>query len=319
MKILKRMILKQYNFSCNEEPQSIELNPGLYLFECWGAKGFKTEHSISEDGCLYASGGGGYASGFMFLHETKSFFVYVGKAGKSKSSTFNSNNLTYSSYYGGGATDIRLEGGEWYLFESLKTRIIVAGGSGATERYCGGEGGGIEGNSNSLLYNTSYYAEGGTQTRGGKYGTSEDYGHGTNGSFGMGGVGDCIDNPSSTCDIGPAGGGGYYGGGGVSYKGAGGGGSSFVSGLKGCDAINETSTEFNIIHTNQPFHYSGYYFINPSIISGHEYFRDPEGQITQGKQGDGYARITMLSTDITCLHKSYNQNIIPYCLLLIII
>ena len=138
MKILKRMILKQYNFSCNEEPQSIELNPGLYLFECWGAKGFKTEHSISEDGCLYASGGGGYASGFMFLHETKSFFVYVGKAGKSKSSTFNSNNLTYSSYYGGGATDIRLEGGEWYLFESLKTRIIVAGGSGATERYCGG-------------------------------------------------------------------------------------------------------------------------------------------------------------------------------------
>jgi hypothetical protein len=53
--------------------------------------------------------------------------------------------------------------------------------------------------------------------------------------------------------------------------GGGGGGSSFISGHEGCDAIDEQSTEQNIIHTGQSIHYSGYYFTNTLMIDGNGY------------------------------------------------
>lgn len=88
--------------------------------------------------------------------------------------------------------------------------------------------------------------------------------------------------------------------------GSGGGGSSFVSGHTGCDAIAESSTESNIVHTGQSIHYSGYSFINTKIIDGKGYnwtteLGDYIGMPTHdgtgtmvGNTGGGYAKITLL-------------------------
>ena len=51
-----------------------------------------------------------------------------------------------------------------------------------------------------------------------------------------------------------------------------------MSGYTGCDAIEESSTENNIIHSGQNIHYSGKYFINP-VLS------------TSENKGNGYAVI----------------------------
>ena len=300
----------QINFTYTGAPAMVSLEAGFYLFECWGAKGIKSEHDISQNGCKFAGGGGGYARGIIKLHNKTDFFVYVGGKG-SISQVFNGNNVSDSpSYRGGGATDIRLTGGDWYLFDSLKSRIIVAGGSGGAERYCGGEGGGLEGLSNPILHNSSLYATGGTQTSGGEAGSYSNYGTAQHGTFGNGGTGYCHGN-TTKCDPGPGGGGGYYGGGGVPYYGAAGGGSSFISGLQGCNAIFENSTEDHIIHSDQSIHYSGYYFTHASIISGREYFESPTGEITQGNEGNGYARITFLSFEVICSKYSSRIDLLP--------
>jgi hypothetical protein len=62
------------------------------------------------------------------------------------------------------------------------------------------------------------------------------------------------------CDNNCISGGGYYGGKSGEVSSAGG--SSFISGYTGCNAISESSTENNIIHTGQPNHYSGCVFTN---------------------------------------------------------
>ena len=72
-------------------------------------------------------------------------------------------------------------------------------------------------------------------------------------------------------DFGGFGGGGYYSGASYHWMGNGGGGSSFISGYPGCNAINQSSTDFNnIIHTGQSTHFSGYVFSDMSMKSGNE-------------------------------------------------
>ena len=318
MKELNYAVIKQYNYTFQNNPYEQILTPGYYLFECWGASGSNSGFDLQDEGCIFSNGGGGYTKGLIKLTTNEKFFIYVGEKGKNFVSNFNGINISSKFLGGGGATDIRLEGGDWYSFDSLKTRIIVAAGSGASERYCGGDGGGLEGNSNAILYNRTIYTTGGTQISGGSYGSYESYGHGSNGTFGMSGRGDCIDINTSivkTCDEGPNGGSGYYGGGGTPYVGAGAGGSSFVSGLTGCDAIAKNSTEFNIYHTNQPIHYSHYYFTNAAAISGNDYFLSPAGILERGHKGDGYARITKISLiQFKCTNECKT---IPSCILLL--
>ena len=74
---------------------------------------------------------------------------------------------------------------------------------------------------------------------------------------------------------------------------SGGGGSSFISGYSGCNAISESSTSSNIIHTGQPNHYSGKVFNNAQMIARNASMpnHDGNGNMT-GNSGNGYAKIT---------------------------
>ena len=298
----KLKILKVFDFPYLGQPQEISLTKGLYIFECWGASGeIHGSYQINENGCDQTKGRGGYTKGYMYVNETTKFFVYVGEKGtQSISKTiFNSNN--FSTLNGGGATDIRLIGGDWFLFDSLKSRIMVAGAGGNGERYCGGDGGGINGTQNTATDQDDISTTPGTQNSPGKQGYLLDannayWGHGADGKFGFSGEGYCYNKEDIVrCDIGASGGSGYYGGGGTVMYGSGSGGSSFISGHPGCDAIDENSREGNIIHTSQPIHYSKAFFFKTGTIPGNQLMISPENQLVIGHSGNGFARITLLT------------------------
>ncbi|MBS7020431.1 MAG: hypothetical protein KH135_00970 [Firmicutes bacterium] len=259
---------------------------GVYLIELWGAAGNFIYNGIP--------GKGVYTSGYIKLEKGETYYIYVGS--QELEYTGIGFNGSKGILPGGGATDIRLTPGLWYDFNSLKTRIMVAAGGGGAERVKGGAGGGLTGYPGTGIHTTLLTnGTGGTQTSGGIAGTGSDekYNKGEKGFFGIGGTG-CV----GCSDVGPGGGGGYYGGGSVSYAGGAGGGSSFISGYPGCDAMKESSTESNIIHTGQPNHYSGKIFTNPVMIDGLHTMPNPRGVGSmKGNSTNGYARITLVSVN----------------------
>jgi len=204
---------------------------GVYRVELWGAQGGSV------------GGNGGYTAGSVYLEQGLELYVYVGQSRSNSSGgvSFNGSFSSAGGLPGGGATDIRLAGGEWNDFESLKTRIMVAGS--------GGSGNGKAGAGGGLIGKSGGNNGGGTQTSGG---AGSVY---SNGGFGYGGNGE-------------GGGGGYYGGGGASSIAGSSGGSSFISGHNGCDAISESSVSNKIVHTGQSIHYSGYQFQDTVMIDG---------------------------------------------------
>ena len=263
-------------------------NTGYYYIECLGAKGGDS----LANGVLGAQGGkGGYTSGIVKLNKGEKIYVYVGGhgenavIGKDSLGGYNGGGLgtwdnedDEAAGAGGGATDIRLVSGKWNDFESLKSRIMVAaGGGGACYDKDGGAAGGLEGlaNRTDIL--------GGTQTSGYKFGVGQD-------GFGIGG--------DSTFTIGTAGaGGGYYGGNAKNstrdyYTGTGG--SSFISGFEGCNAISDSSTEDNIIHTNQNIHYSGHEFTNIKMLDGNN---SKVPYKNSDYNGNGFSSITYLGKE----------------------
>jgi len=287
---------------------------GSYKIELWGA-GAPSDASL---------GFGGYTSGIIELNKKVELYIYVGEAGdKSGNAKFNGGGAGGSpnGKSGGGATDVRTVSGNWDNFDSLKSRIMVAagsgGGSGASLYENAGEhsvAGGLTGYSGGYYSGHTYVNQnglGGTQTAGGAKGNNHYSGTGTSyaGAFGIGG------NSNTNSDYAGAGGGGggYYGGGGgggTKDSGTGqggGGGSSFISGHAGCNAIDKNSTSNNIIHTNQPNHYSGYVFSETVMIDGYGYrwtttasstvsnMPTHDGTSTmKGNSGNGYAKITYL-------------------------
>ncbi|EAY05837.1 RNA-binding protein precursor, putative [Trichomonas vaginalis G3] len=232
------------------------------------------------------------------IKEVVDLFVFVGEQGKSGGG-FNSNSqlMTIS---GGGATDIRLTNTtNWYDFDSLKSRIMVAAGAGSGERYCGGDGGSLIGLSTDSTYSKPGYSPsnqstGGTQITGSLNGCYNNYRLcGSSGKFGIGEFGNNAD------DNGPSGGGVYYGGGGIAFAGSAGGGSSFISGFQNCDAIYENSTENKIYHSGQPFHYSGKYFTDGIMIDGQHEMPSTDLKSTEvGHDGHGYAIITYIVSNV---------------------
>ncbi len=287
-----------------------------YQIELWGAQG-------GDASDTYIGGKGAYTKGTIYLKKDTKLYVYVGATGNrdlkfiSDTITDTATNYTWPRKYyegdvmfnsgtyssaqengygmsGGGATDIRLINGNWDNFDSLKSRIMVAsGGSGASTYHRssnGVPGGALSGIDGSVLGTDGSIPTGGTQTSGGLKGTGRYTTASTNGTFGKGGQG--VFGTSS-------GGAGYYGGGAASHGagtvGIGGSGSSFISGYEGCDAIAETSTESNIIHTGQSVHYSGYEFEYAEMIAGNSEMPNYQGGTMIGNSGNGYARITMLS------------------------
>ncbi len=261
---------------------------GEYKIELWGASGYnKPYHNTS--GTVTNPSYGGFVLGTTELKKDDFLYFYVGESGKLATTNDGTTGGGYNGggnggyYYkdytlgGGGATDVRLKNGEWNHFESLKSRIMIAAG-GSSSLYSAG---GLVG------YGESRYP-GGTQNSGGAFGAGCFAGSSTNGGGGSGG--------------------GYYGGQCFHAGANGAGGSSFISGHDGCDAIEEVSTEENIIHTGQANHYSGLVFTDTLMIDGNGYkwsnvkeglepMPKPDGTFYEegvGHTGNGYAKITYL-------------------------
>ena len=271
-----------YDYTGDEQVYVVP-EDGVYTLETWGASG----GSSMANGAKGVSGGlGGYTKGTISLKKGQKLYIYVGEKGTDASvgidskSSYNGGGLgtwdhsdDESAGAGGGATDIRLVNGDWNNFDSLKSRIMVAGaGGGASWQTNGGYAGGLEGNT------TNPATKPGTQNSGYKFGIGED-GYGTGSSDGVGGAGS-----------------GYYGGTTSSVsndKESGAGGSSYVSGYDGVNSIDEKSTEDNIIHTGNSSHYSGFVFTNIVMKSGNEEMPSYDGETTMiGNSGNGHAKIT---------------------------
>lgn len=300
----------EYSYS-GEAQQFIVPKTGNYKIELWGAQGGNN------------GGKGAYTSGIINLSKEQQIYVYVGGAGSKNSAGkaeevpggYNGGGLNYGQECcsrvfgsGGGATDIRLVKGTWNNFDSLKSRIMVASGGGGTFSDASTSGKGGAGGTINGVDATGDHADwcnglGATQTKGGsisentgKYCTTGDQVGYTDpglvtGKFGMGGTHGTEGNNST------GGGSGYYGGSSSGHIASAGGGSSFISGHTGCDAINETSTESNIIHTGQPNHYSGLVFKETNMFAGNESMPTHDGQSTMiGNSGSGYAKITYLES-----------------------
>ncbi|WP_027452646.1 glycine rich domain-containing protein [Segatella albensis] len=255
-----------------------------YKIECWGASGGTGRPAA-------------YTKGYIDISENFILYVYVGEKGNHRlsnydqpvSGTFNGGGGFLCPYpdlnnaTGGGATDIRLQSGNWDDFSSLKSRIMVAAGGGA---FINGRIQSYGGTLSSLGEAENHYldglhttiSQGASQTSGYKFGIGQDGGR-------------------------AGGGGGYYGGcahgnegGLVGLRGSGG--SSFISGYSGCDAIAESSTEDNIIHTGQPNHYSGKVFTNSVMIDGGSTMPKPGGGTETGHSGNGYCIISWISPSL---------------------
>lgn len=243
-----------YTFNYTGGLQTINLPPGNYSVECWGADG-----GDATNGTAPMSGGkGGYASGIFANPTTQVINVYVGGHGGNASGASNVGGG------GGGMSDIATA--------ANPTLIIIAAGAGggatsgsASEASTGGDGGGLTGASaiDGTGVSTGSVASGGSQTAGGVAGAGS-YGAGFPGGYGYGGgSANGTSNPASPSGTMHAGGGaggnggnggwngggggctstggndhsagggaGYYGGGGGRGDGgAGGGGSSYIGGV----------------------------------------------------------------------------------------
>ena len=304
----KTIPIANFDYTGDVQSYTVPLT-GTYKIECWGAQG----------GSTYAPGGkGGYTCGNLRLSKGIPLYIYVGPTTSGISPVFNcgsSASTGSSDVYvspGGGATDVRLQNGDWNDFNSLKSRIIVAAGGGggvvysSSPQIVGGYAGGLQAGPVKYVY---YLGAGScpvfdskngvtvqTSTNGPIKDLSEEGYSNNNGKlvtstysiFGN------YNNPPVGC------GSGYYGGisygeGCTVYNGMGG--SSFISGYIGCNAIKESSTVDNIVHTGLPDHYSGYIFANSIMIAGNAQMPSPRGSTETGHTGNGYARITFVSAN----------------------
>lgn len=276
---------------------------GTYKVELWGGSGFKTAY-------------GGYTSGDIKLTKGTKLYVYVGNIGTTGNDkiTFNNGTGNHGGFNGGGATDVRLEkGSSWNDFNSLKSRIMVAGAGGSTDSGIAGAAGGLTGYSGNGT-------KGGTQT---SFGAVQNSAY-TASSFGI-------------ANGGCTGGNGYYPGGGATCASGAGGGSSFISGHTGSIAITEDSTSGSIRTRNDSEgnactegttdiecskHYSNYVFTDTKMVDGQGYsWSTVKGDKTgmpsysdssvtvDGNNGAGHARITAISVSNNNFLKSLSTNI----------
>jgi len=287
-----------YDYSGNYE-KFIAPQDGYYRLKAWGAQGGGSN-----------GGKGAYTEGIIKLTKGEEIYVYVGSAGSGLVGGYNGGGNAYfdnqTTTAGGGATDFRLEDGEWNNQTSLASRIMVAsggGGSGFIDSYVGtgGYGGtltGATGTSNHSGYGTKYSGTGGSQTTGGYQVENSARTAG----FGYGGYG----KNNYTCCGTSGGGGGYYGGGSSTrgHNGAGGG-SSYVSGYVGCVAVTssdnispKTGCSDGTIDENCSHHYSGKVFAEIKMIAGNQQMPTHDNLSTQtGNSGNGYASISFLGED----------------------
>ena len=260
-----------------------------YKIECWGAQSGKHSSFVGY-------GPGAYTYGVISFPVSQLIYIFVGQKGdwsqpdynQVTTGTFNGgggflipesdrNNGT-----GGGATDVRLQNGDWNDFNSLKSRIMVAAGGGGCFNLPVSYGGALFTPDYTNEYDgprNTNAAQGATQTSGYKFGIGQDGGRAGAGGGYYGGCASVKDENNK-----------------IGLRGAGG--SSFISGYTGCDAIDEFSTEGNIIHTGQPNHYSGKVFTNSVMIAGNAIMPKPGGGTETGHSGDGCCIISWISLSL---------------------
>ncbi len=260
---------------------------GTYKLETWGAQG----GSYSSN---YFGGYGGYSSGEMALEGGKILYINVGSQGVSHTGGYNGggnvNDVDYGKA-GGGATHIADLSGLLSTFETKKENILIVsgGGGGAANRGSGygdgngGSAGGIKGNNGESVNHTNGfgygYGTGGTQNSGGSLvwikGTS-DNSRTYPGTFGNG-------YGSTTIGyVAAGGGGGFYGGGGSIHGGAGGG-----SGYIGNSQLSEKSMYcYNCAESDEEATKTASTTCTSSTATEN-----------CAKQGNGYARITLVSSN----------------------
>ena len=261
---------------------SITIQAGYYKFECWGAQGGMG--SCNGDYIVHG-GPGAYASGYIKVKTTTTFYCFIG--GKGWNGSVTPNTQAQGGYNGGGrggmdigdddgsgggggSTDIRAIDGDWDSINSLNSRIIVAaGGSGSAFNSYGAPGGDLTGYFKSSHGINNNIASNTTQNKGYSLGKGED------------------GRPFSATPSSGAGG-GYYGGYAVNgivaptYLAVSSSGSSYVSGYNGCKANNQ------------------FIFRHPQILNGNKQFMNVSGQINQGNIGDGAIAITRLVNEVSC-------------------
>ncbi|HCQ5967430.1 hypothetical protein LW316_10495 [Clostridioides difficile] len=266
----------EWNFDYTSTEQSVTLKPGKYKLECWGA-GANTIKKNDYD--IYPSYGG-YSCGELILKKETILYIYVGQYGNGANDAkfiFNGGGKGLTGR-GGGATDIRLIGGEWDNERGLLSRIIVAGGAGfgSGYSYSGSHGGGLKGNNGGGFNNS--YTVGATQFDGGRgNGGNKDY---LDGFFGKGGSTSTDISNVAQC----GGGGGWFGGAGSSTSSiSGGGGSGYV-------LTKDSYKPTGYIPTSE------YWLENIAMTVG--------GNTTKST---GYARITLLQALPFLTISSYNS------------
>ena len=178
------------NFNC--VPYQCSFERGSYKFELWGA------------GSEFHKNGG-YVKGTLNIESNQTLFLFVGAINV----FFNAVDIGESNgVKGNGASDVRLSyNGIWSDFDSLKSRIIVAGAGGNNANHQIGDkygvaeirgnygyAGGLEGYpglyaySNDYISDVIYPGDPGTQEKGGDGGKSVKCIDGGDGSFGVGGL-----------------------------------------------------------------------------------------------------------------------------------
>lgn len=284
-----------YNFTYTGNSQSINLPAGQYKLEVWGAQGGNDTSNPTQ----YLGGRGGYSTGILTLDNNTTLYVYVGSQG-----TGNANSGSWGSTGGGGATDIRYIGGTWNNSSSLYSRILVAGGGGGRHgknyetingsgslRYVGNDAAGL--NSYTMTLNnttiTSPSVSGGgssnysTSVYPGYFGYAKQDGTGQGNVSSRGGYNGGGNGSDNWANGGP--GGGWYGGTSSWPNSTGGSGYALTTNSYKPSGYNPSSK---------------YYLKDTSVLAGNQSFVSPNGGTETGHSGNGYARITALTTISTC-------------------
>ncbi|EAY05052.1 surface antigen BspA-like [Trichomonas vaginalis G3] len=268
-----------YNFSYTGSAQTKALDPGFYKFEVWGAQGGGSLNSHSGIG-----GKGGYSVGYLNLNEVTTVYIQVGGVGKRKENGlaeggYNGGGCawaggsSYPAHGGGGGTDIRINE------DNIYSRVIVAGGGGGggEDRETGGFGGGLTGGGNSA----------------GNYDPGTQTSSSNGGAFFQG---------AHTAWDGGCGGGGWYGGGtadGSQMKPTSGSEGDSNGGSGGSGYVYTESTAKN--YPNGCKLTSKYYLKDASTTGGDQSILEPDGTKSTGHSGNGFARITLIDTDLNLL------------------
>ncbi len=293
---------------------------GYYYFEAWGAQGGLSlldngTRVNDSEGCLDVGhclgGDGAYTAGYIYLNKNEKIYVTVG--GKGQDGQYQ--NVSIGGYNGGGngehdhkddeadgagggATDFRLEPGNWDDELGLNSRIMVAAGAGGSPSLQKGESG--SGLSASITSDSKLT----NQTTGYQFG-----------------IGQSAEIQTVNYAL-PGAGGGYYGGyvdNTGTYINPGIGGTSFISGHTGSVAIKSSTDQSpkegcqtGTYDNNCSIHYSEKVFVNTIMIDGNGYeWTNEKGDLTlmpnptggyyyheTGHVKDGYARITFYGEKI---------------------